>query len=800
MVLEPVDLLEKLEFDKVITLLDKMCFGQPGKDLLSQIRIETDLERIQTMLRQTLEYKIALEEKDLLPMSAYQSILEDLKMLEIEGFVLSEESLVNLNIILRFTGELFGFFTEPRRQAYPELLNITRQHHFDKELMLAIERVIDEEGNIRADASPQLQRIRREISNRQRELDKVFRDLANTYRAKGWLTDNVESFRNGRRVLSVPAEHKRKIRGIIHDESATGKTAFIEPEAVIDINNDIFDLFNEEKREIYRILKELSAVLRPYVPQMRGYESLIAQFDLIQTKAQLAMQMRAGMPRIEAGPRLGIQMGYHPLLLLKNKGLGRETVPFDLTLYGKNRILLLSGPNAGGKSVTMKSVGLIQLMLQAGMLVPVDEISEMGIFHRFFADIGDQQSLEEDLSTYSSRLINMRKFMEGATPDTLMLIDEFGSGTDPLLGGAIAEALLKEFVEAEAHAVITTHYSNLKIFAFNTPGIVNGCMLYDSEQLTPTYQLKVGRPGSSYAFEIAQKSGLPNRVLKYARHRAGKNEKAVDELLVDLQRERQELLEKLDSLSSREAQLERLIKNYDQLHRDLEYRRKKLKLDIKEQTLQQSSQEKRDLEKLIRQLREEKNLERAQEIAEERKVEQQKLQEQVTDLREDIYYKPQPGKKDDAPIQVGDYVRMRTGLGATGQVESIQKDKAVLLVGQMRMTFHLRDLEKVGEQLEVQRKRSIQTDILDQNSQFETRIDIRGMRLEESLQILEDFVDKALLSNAELLRIIHGKGSGVLRKAVKKKLKEFSGVGRVYHPEQNAGGDGVTLVELKANV
>lgn len=796
MLFEPEDLLEKLEFDKVVLLLDKMCYGLPGRNLLAQLKIQTDLKEIQTMLRQTLEYKTALEEKDLLPMTSYQSIAEDLKMLEIEGFVLTEESLINIHTILRFTGDLFAFFTEPRRQAYPELLKLTREHHYEQELMLAISRVLDEEGNIRPDASPQLQRIRREIGNRQRELDKVFRDLANTYRTKGWLTDNVESFRNGRRVLSVPAEHKRKIRGIIHDESATGKTAFIEPEAVIDINNDIYDLFNEEKREIYRILKELSAVLRPYVPQMKGYEELIAYFDLTQAKANLALQMRAEMPKLQAEPKLGIQMGYHPLLLLKNKAIGRETVPFDLTLYGKNRMLLLSGPNAGGKSITMKSVGLIQLMVQAGMLVPVDEISEMGIFHRFFADIGDQQSLEEDLSTYSSRLINMRRFMESATPDTLMLIDEFGSGTDPQLGGAIAEALLKEFNQAEVHAVITTHYSNLKIFAFNTPGIVNACMLYDSDLLTPTYQLKVGRPGSSYAFEIAEKSGLPKRVLSYARHRAGKNEKAVDQLLVDLQRERQELIEKLDSLTSRESQLEKLIKNYEQLHRDLEYKRKKLKLDLKEHSLQQNNRDNRDLEKLIRELREEKNLERARELAEERKVSQTNLQEEVLELREEVYYKPVAGRKDETPIEVGDFVRMRTGLGATGQVESIQKEKAVIQVGQMRMTVYLRDLERAGEPLEVQSRRSVQTDILDNNSTFESRIDIRGMRLEESLQVIEEFVDKALLSNAENLRIIHGKGSGVLRKAVKKKLREFNGVSRVYHPEQNAGGDGVTIVEL----
>ncbi|MCB0644252.1 MAG: endonuclease MutS2, partial [Phaeodactylibacter sp.] len=370
MVLEPQDLLEKLEFDKLLELLKRECFGALGQEAVRLIRFDTQLEPIQRKLSEVETFKRILESPDQFPIYAYENVSQDLRMLEVEGYVLPEEGLQRLNVQLLMVKAIFVFFSPERQQVYPALYQLIRPIEFDETLQAAIDRVIDEEGQIRPDASPELAKIRRGIQSKQREMEKVFRGMIQEYRNRGWLTDNVESFRNGRRVLSVPAEHKRKIRGIIHDESASGKTAFIEPEPVIDINNDIFDLHAEEKREIYRILRELSAQLRPFVPLLRQYQALIVQFDLIQAKAQLALRMRAVKPRLVDGPNLGIQMGYHPLLLLKNQDLGRETVPFDLELKGQNRILVLSGPNAGGKSVTMKAVGLLQLMIQAGMLVP----------------------------------------------------------------------------------------------------------------------------------------------------------------------------------------------------------------------------------------------------------------------------------------------------------------------------------------------------------------------------------------------------------------------------------------------
>lgn len=799
MQLEPSDLYEKLEFDKILELLEQECVGDLGKERVREIRPDTDLKEITARLKEVKAFSLILARGDSFPIQTYYDIKEELRMLEVEGYVLPIEGLQKINLTLCILRDILKFFNAERQEAYPQLYRIIQTITFDGELITAIEKIIDEEGNIKPDASEELLRIYTRTQSKKRELEKQFRFLINQYRKNGWLTDNVESFRNGRRVLSVPSEHKRRIRGIIHDESTTGKTAFIEPEGVIDINNDIFDLETQYKREIYRLLKELSATLRPYIHFFHEYQRLLVRFDLIQGKGRLAMKMKADMPKIHGRPNLGVMKGYHPLLLLKNQAISKKTIPFTLSLIGKNRLLVLSGPNAGGKSITMKSVGLLQLMLQAGMLLPVDPESEMGIFKKIFADIGDQQSLEDDLSTYSSRLANARSFLEKADDKTLILIDEFGSGTDPKIGGAIAEAVLRELNFKEVHGVITTHYSNLKIFAFKTRGIVNGCMLFDNNNLSPTYELKVGRPGSSYAFEIAQKSGLPGKVLKYARHKIGKNEKAVDELLVDLQREKKELEDQLETLTNKQSSLERLIRSYDQMSRDLDYRKKKLKLETKEQELQQVAQNNKEIQRVIREIREKQNLEKAKKIAAEAKEERKQIAEEVNDLREKIYYQPEikPTAVEEKPIQVGDFVKLRTG-GATGKVESMDKKKAVVWVGDLKMTIKLRDLQLAKEPLEIRSTKSIHTGQISNASGFQSKIDIRGMRMEEAMKMVEDFVDRALIANSSNLRIVHGKGNGVLRKVVRQKLREYYNVEmNIRHPEAELGGDGVTLIEIK---
>ncbi len=795
MQLEPKDVYEKLEFDKVLRLIEVECLGELGKNQVRQIRPITRKAQIDRMLREVEEFKRTIDNNDRFPISSYADISRDLELLKVPDFVLPEEALGRINIVLRFVHEIISYFNDDRRALYPGLHDIISELVFDSSLIDEIERVIDEEGNIRADASPKLQKIRKNIGAKQKEMDKQFRSVINEYRNKGWLTDNVESFRNGRRVLSVPAEHKRKIRGIIHDESSTGKTAFIEPEAIIGINNDIFDLEQEEKREIYRILKELSAVLRPYAPNIESYQKIQVRYDVIQSKAKIAVRMSANKPRLREKPIIGFQEAYHPLLLLKNKDGGKVTVPFDMKLFKPNRLLLLSGPNAGGKSITMKAVGLLQLMLQSGMLVPVHEESEMGVYNKIFADIGDQQSLEDDLSTYSSRLQNMKTFLDHADRQTLILIDEFGAGTDPKIGGAIAEAILREFNFKKVFGVITTHFSNLKIFAYKTKGIVNGSMAFDKEHLAPTFQLGIGKPGSSYAFEIASKSGLNKEVMEYAKHRTGANEKAVDQLLVDLQQEKAELEEKMAKILGKEEQLDKLIRNYDHLHKELEVRRKRVKLEAKEQALQQVARDNKELENLIREIKEKQNLEEAKKAAVKVKEERKKIKEEVVTLRDQVFYTPTAKERKKGPIKVGDYVKLRTG-GATGQVESLEKGKAVIQMGLMRMTAKVKDLQHASEPLDVQQSRSVNTDTITQNTSFQSKIDIRGMRMEEAYKVLEDFFDQALMVGASQLRVIHGKGNGVLRKAVQMKLKEYDMDVTMSHPEQEFGGDGVSIIDI----
>ncbi len=793
---EPRDVFRKLEFDKVLELLVKEALTPMGAEILAEITPDTSFTRIDLSLREVRDWKLALEKNDRIPFAAFHDVRDDLRMLEIEGYTLQSESFQKILQILLVTRDLFKFFAQTvKREIYPKIYDIMRPLTYDEGLSKTIMSVFDEKGDVRPDASPELQRIRREIVAKTRDLDAKFRQIVQDFRSKGWLAESGESFRNGRRVLTVPAEHKRKIRGIIHDESDTGRTVYMEPDVVIEINNDIFDLEHDEKREIFRILKDLSDKIRPYSPVIGLYFQALLRMDIIQSKAKLAISMRAGMPILKEKPIFSVRKAFHPLLYLKNKSLNRKTIPFDLKLHAENYILILSGPNAGGKSVAMKSIGLLQMMVQSGLLVPCHELSEFGIFRQIFADIGDQQSLEDDLSTYSSRLQNSRVFLEKADTHTLVLIDEMGSGTDPKPGGAIAEAILRQLHQKGVYAVVTTHYSNLKVFAFRNPGILNANMHFDKDTLSPTYELKVGRPGSSYAFEIATKSGLKKDLIEYARKRTG-SETAVDDVLIELQREKQELEEKLRSVSEKEQSLQRLIKTYDGMHTELELGRKRLKMEQKEYELRISAAANREVDKLIKELKESKSLEKAQAVSVQLKSERAEKAKQVDAINEQVIQLEEQNTPSASarPLQAGDYVRLRSG-GATGRIEQMNGNKATLSMGQMNVVANLRDLVAVVEP-EAIRSGNLQTDIR-QVAAFEGKIDLRGLSREEALAQLEKFVDNALLSNASTLRILHGKGDGVLRKAVKQKLREYGGnVTNIHHPAQELGGDGVTIVDL----
>ena len=800
MLLAPKDLFQSLEFDKILEMLKNKCLGTLGQNYFEQLEISNQAYVIERQLQETAEHLQTYYENHNFPLSPYESIDEELKMLAIEGYVLSVNGLRNVAKILLIVQRIYKFF-DPKKETqtlYPHLFDIIRKIDFDEELLNEINRVVDEEGNIRSNASPELQRIARLQSSKRQEIDKAFRQVAGKYQSKNMLADMVESIRNGRRVLTVPAEHKRKVRGILHDESASGRTAYIEPEELIDLNNDLFDLEQEYKREIYRILRDLSAMLRSYLDILKQYQAIIVRFDVIQAKGQLSYQLEASKPVLKTQPHFKIQKAYHPLLFLKNKEEGEKTVPFDLQFRKDNRILLLSGPNAGGKSICMKAIGLIQLMVQAGMLVPVEEGSEIGIFQQVFADIGDQQSLEDELSTYSSRLQNARQFMEQANEQTLVLIDEFGSGTDPKMGGAIAEAILRDLNYKKVFGIITTHYSNLKTFAFENRGLVNGHMVFNTDTLSPTYEMRIGKPGSSYAFEIATKSGLPNKVIQYARRKLGVQEQNFDELLVELQRERQKVQEQQQLMTEQQKQLDQLIKNYEYAQRELEFGRKKLKLQKKEQELVDTEEARRELQKLIKEIRKEEDRQKAKERAEallhRAKDNRKELSQKVENIREDIYEVHKA--KENAVVEVGSEVRLRSG-GMIGVVKEIKKKEAVVEMENITLNVKIRDLVVVENAIETNDQKKVKTSFLSKQANFDAKLDIRGMRHEDALATLQSFLDAALIANTAQVQIIHGKGSGVLRRLVQKMLRNYPSVSDYYFAEPQQGGDGKTIVDFE---
>ena len=595
-------------------------------------------------------------------------------------------------------------------------------------------------------------------------------------------------------MLSVPAEHKRKVKGIIHDESSTGSTTFIEPEATVYISNEIIELQQAEKREIHRILRNLTQQTRPHLHTLKQYRQTLSILDFVRAKALFAIDLNAVMPRLSTDKSVEIFNARHPLLYLKNKTLKKNTVPLSFSLSIAERILVVSGPNAGGKSVMLKTVGLLQVMLQAGMLVPADDHSLFTIFRNLFVDIGDEQSIENDLSTYSSRLRNMRYFTEHANAKTLLLIDEFGSGTDPALGGAIAEALLEYLNKKFCYAIITTHYSNIKVYATSTPGIFNGCMLFDHATLSPLYKLDVGKPGSSFAFELAVKSGLADAIIQNAKSKVDVSYKEFDELLSNLQRDKQAVNESERILAKKDAQITKLLEEYTQKSQALEQNRKKIILEAQQQALTFLEDANRKFENMVREWNENKGEKTViKKIKAEIEEDKAKLSETVEALKDIIYF-----RKSDKPVEVGVFVRLRGGT-EVGKVLELRKNTAIVQFDLLKTHINIKELEVV--ELEEQKPDNTPGRInlyntLQAKSEFKNNIDLRGMRREEALQAVEEMLDRAMMLGVGEVKIIHGIGDGILRRAIRDLLKSYKTVKSVLDEEPQYGGSGVSIVEL----
>ncbi len=786
----PHNVYQILEFDKVLGRLQAYCTGPTAAAICPAITPETHIDWIRYELQCAQEAQRIIESGETVFAHGYEDLEQILQRLSVDGFILESQEILEIYRLLHLVAEVKVFFDEEREEVSPKLSAIAHRMHDPSSITSAILRILDESGQVRPDASRELLRISREIQNVSHQCDVEFQKLVRHYASKDWLSEILESIRNERRVLAVKSEYKRQIRGILHDQSASGKTVLVEPEEVIGINNDLFDLRAQYKAEVRNLLRLLCATLRSSIDSIREAQIHITELDLHLAKGRLGSAMRANVPVLDPSPRLSIRRAQHPLLLLKNLAAGKKTVPFDLDLHPPNRILLLSGPNAGGKSILMKAVGLLQLMVQSGIPIPVSPDSVFGVFGQISASLGDHQSIENDLSTYSSKLMEMKACLEHAGEKSLVLIDEFGSGTDPRLGGAIAEGILESLCAKHAFAVITTHYSELKVYAYKKRGIVNGAMVFDKEHLVPTYELMVGKPGSSFTFEIARKSGLPEEILTYAASKTGQNLRAMEELLADLDQQKRKLDETLRQSEVRSQQLDQLVQSYERMQNDLTAQRHRLKLEQKERDYAHLSQMNRELEKSIRAIREEKDIAAAQEKLREVKTVQTTTREEIGQINESIKARLPNAK---TVFHPGDFVRVHNST-QTGKIERISKNKATIIMGLMRLDVPLSELLTANDPLDIKSERSVQRDIETQ-TRFDTKLDLRGMRPEEALEIMERFMDMALVSNAHSVQIIHGKGTGALKRLVYDKLREYK-VRQITQPVDQQGGSGMTVVDL----
>lgn len=686
----------QLEFDKVKQLLHERCRTEYAKEKAGSLRIHTRLQFIERELKQTHEYKQLVQNGLYFPNDYVLNLHRELRLLAIEGSMLAGEELVGLRKLMHSMERIFRWFDAERRTAYPALATVIETTYYEKAIGGMIDDVIDETGNVKDNASADLQNIRISLYRRRAELRRVFDKLIAKMNKQGYLADIEESFMNGRRVMAVIAEQKRTVKGILHGESDSRRTSFIEPEETIELNNQIFELESNERREVYRILKELTKNLSVYSTLLQTYHGIVGEYDFIYGKAQLALMIRGEYPVVNERSGVHLVSAYHPLLYLYNQRSGKHTIPVDLTLNEDNRILVISGPNAGGKTVTMKTVGLLQMMVQSGLLVPVHPSSQFGIFKQLMIHIGDTQSLEFELSTYSSHLLSMKEFMQTANGRTLFFIDELGSGSDPNLGGAFAEVILEELARKHAIGIVTTHYLNLKVMANKTAGIINGAMAFDEKKLMPQYKLIIGKPGSSYTFSIAERIGLEKRLIDRARSLVNEDHFKLDKLLNRTEQD-------LRKIEGKEKDLQKLLKENERLRKEMEQvmdrERHRQQVDLLKQQNKQTEERLQYLKDMERKLRtmvvEWKKSEDKNKVIREmsallfKKNEQQVVSKKKKQI--DSKYEELTGA-----IQVGSQVKMKRNM-QVGNVLEIRGKKAVVKIGLLPMQIDLSDLVLVKE-------------------------------------------------------------------------------------------------------
>lgn len=847
----PNNLEAKIGFDEIRQMLKQRCLCSLGKEQVDKMAFSSSHEEVTEWLAQVREFRLLASVEGEMPLEYFLDPREAIARVRVENTHMEEEELFDLRRSLGTIQALCSLLRQADGEGhfpYPALARLADGVATFPDITREIDRVLNKWGKVSDNASPELARLRGELARSEGNISRALHSILRQAQGQGLVEkDAAPTMRDGRLVIPVAPAVKRKMPGIVHDESATGRTVFIEPAEVVEANNRVRELRREERQEVIRILKEVSKTIRPHVAELMDSYRFLAQVDLIQAKAALAERLKAVEPTVEDQPLLDWTHALHPLLLLK---LGEEVVPLDIVLTPKQRLLIISGPNAGGKSVCLKTVGLLQYMLQCGLSVPMDERGKTGIFRDIMIDIGDEQSLEDDLSTYSSHLLNMKLMMKGCSERSLILIDEMGTGTEPTIGAAIAEAVVDTFRQRQAYGVITTHYQNLKHYADEHDGVVNGAMLYDRHQMRPLFQLAIGRPGSSFAIEIARKIGLPEEVISKASQIVGSEYIQSDKYLQDIVRDKRYWEAKRQAVHQREKDLAAAMARYEREADELRKERREILDKAKAQAEEMLKESNRRIENTIREIKE----------AQAAKEETKRLRQELADFQANLGEEPQPvsgsrnkktldpeaierkmeriaqrkerhqrrmaekergeaqaaqalrqavakTKASDEPLKAGDTVRVK-GLTTVGHVESLDGKMATVIFGGMRTKTRIDRLERAAEpekDKNEQRQENLNAysissetrkTIDEHRGNFRQDLDVRGMRGDEALNAVQYFIDDAILVGMPRVRILHGKGNGILRQLIRQYLSSVPNVTHFADEHVQFGGAGITVVDL----
>lgn len=855
---------QKIAFNEVRELLHEHCISTLGHSKVDAMTFESSPSSVHELHQQLREYQLVTSQLAQLPDSNFYDLRETIQRIRIEGTHLEEEELWQLYLSLSSIHDWVEIARQPittSSENSNESDKVRNDISGDKNrtkqidgsswggalsrladgvftfhtITKRIEQTVDKYGHIKDEASAELATIRRELRKHEGSVSRTLNNILRSAKSEGLIeADVTPTLRDGRLVIPVAPAMKRRLRGIVHDESASGKTVFIEPAEVVEANNHIRELEADERRELIRILRDITNLLRPNIKELIRAYAFLAEIEFLRVKDQFAKRIHGISPQIFNKPLIDWTLACHPLLAIKLAAQGKKVVPLDIALSGQKRILLISGPNAGGKSVCLKTVGLLQYMLQCGLPVPMGENSKTGIFNRIFIDIGDEQSIDDDLSTYSSHLLNMKNMMRQCHNSTLLLIDEFGGGTEPTIGGAIAQTILSRFVQRGTFGVITTHYQNLKHYAEDTPGLINGAMLYDRQRMEALFQLQIGHPGSSFAVEIARKIGIPEDIIAEATQLVGQEYVNADKYLLDITRDKRYWEGKRQTIHSQEKQMEQTIERYEKEIAELRAERKQIIRDAKkkaEEIIQESNalventireikhaqaekertrDARQQIEEYRQQLAREKHErdeqierkmrqieQRRQRQAEHKKVKASEQQSQADALAK---AKEKQAAGELRPIQKDDLVRLK-GQQTVGTVQSVQGKKATVAFGQLLTTvdssklIHATDVKPQKQTVSVI-SRQTQNEIHEKQLEFQQDIDVRGMRGDEALQTVIHFIDDALLVNATRVRILHGTGTGALRQLIRQYLSTVPGVKSARDEHVQFGGTGITVVDL----